>query len=165
MSLIAIDRDASTVEIAGRIFPAAAVICPPEDGFPDRDDYDRSLGSGGGDLSVFIPAENGVLIRVEQTTVNEETGAQRLDMSIDARTCYRSDDIEGWIWLPYGVGLRNGALVAPYALHNDEWDWRGCEPTWVVWFIDWVASKPFTQPEGPPVALVRLDHFKEDACA
>lgn len=61
-----VDRIASTIEIAGRRFPAAALICPPLSDDPDDTERERGLGAGGGDRSVYVPAENGVLFEVEE---------------------------------------------------------------------------------------------------
>lgn len=157
MTYMTIDRTASTVEIAGRTFPAVALICPP---VPDSEysEEDLALAAGRGDQSVYIPAENGVLFRVEEKSNERYHG---LDLSIDARTCERSWAGDEWLYLPWEVGLLDGELITDGKRHSAAWDWRWAEPDWVVETIDRLARKPFQQPEGEPVRLVRLDYFAE----
>jgi hypothetical protein len=152
-SLILIDRTASTVEIAGRRFPAVGLICPPEDDRPQESERDRALAAGGGDQSVYVPAENGVLFRVEEGRNEHHHG---LSLDINARTCRRYYSGGEWLWLPCDVAVIDGELL-PGSWSN----WYWAEPDWVVETIDRLSHKPFTQPDGPLCQLVRLDHFEQ----
>jgi len=150
-ALLFIDREASTVTIAGRRYPAVALICP-QDTEP-RPDRDRALAVGGGDQSVYIPAENGLLFRVEEGRNERYHG---LSLEPNARTCRQVEDYDGWMWLPWTIGVIDGVLV-PGA--SNCWYWA--EPEWVVETIDRLSRKSFMQPDGPLVQLVRLNHFDE----
>lgn len=153
MSLISINRDASTVEITGRLFPAATLICPqdPPDVEP-RSELSRALGTGGGDHSVYIPAENGLLFRVEESRNERHHG---LSLDLDARTCELVWSVDEYLYLPWSVGYFDGRFVAGT---TNCWMWA--EPGWVVETIDRLSVKPFTQPEGPLAQLVPLSHFE-----
>lgn len=149
-----LDHASSTVTLADRRFPAVVCICPPED-YLDRDDEDRSLGTSGTySTEAVIPAENGVLFHVE--TMGQ--GRDGLALAMWARTCYRTEPtpVDGWIWLPHSLNLHDGEFTrCPVGT----FDWRNAEPEWVVETIDRLSRKPYTEPEGPAMRLVRLDHF------
>lgn len=150
--LVVIDRAASTVEIAGRRFPAVALICPLADDH-EESEADRALGSGGGDQSVYIPAENGLLFQVQEQRNERYHG---IDLYPSARTCEQVHSNDEWLWLPWSVAVIKGRLVAG---KSNVWCWAEAE--WVVETIVRLSRLPFTQPEGPPVQLVSLDYFKE----
>jgi hypothetical protein len=159
-SAVKVDTDRSTVHIGGRCFPAALVICPPEDWHIERDEYDRSLG-GGSHLTTeaIIPAENGVLFGVETM------GADRpgLQLRLNAATCERvaqgqADEQEApWIWIPHAVSVVDGDLVAGW---HGIWQWSNADPEWVVETIDRLSRKPFERPDGPVARVVPLNYFE-----
>lgn len=139
-----------TVTIAGRTFPVAMLICPPDD--RPTTDADRSLGGGTpNDLSRYVLAENGLLFMVEP----EPAGT--LTLALHARTCIRTlafdHDDDDDLWLPHAVTLVDGELTT---LAGGVFMWMGCEPEWVVETIDRLSRKAFTQPPGPAVRLVPL---------
>lgn len=155
--LIAIDQEASTVTIADRRYPAVALICPVSDN-PNATEEDRALGACGAapnDRSVYIPTENGLLLRVE-----EGRNESRHGLSLDpcARTCERVQDPDGWLWLPRPVGWFGGVLLVG---RSNVWYWA--EPEWVVEMIDRLSVLPFEQPPGEPTQIVRLNHFRQVA--
>lgn len=152
--LVVIDRAASTAEIAGRRFPAVTVICPNYEG-EDRTERDRALAAGGGDQSVYIPAENGLLLRVEEAENEKYHG---IGMDLHARTCEAVWSVDEYVYLPWSVGLVDGALV-----HGTSNFWSWAEPDWVVETIDRLSRKPFTQPDGPLMDLVPLHYFDREA--
>lgn len=153
--LVVIDRAASTAEIAGRRFPAVTVICPNHED-EDRTKRDRALGAGGGDQCVYIPAENGLLLRVEEAR-NEKYHAISLDLH--ARSCELVWSVDEWIYLPWNVAVIDGKLVAGT---SNFWSWA--EPEWVVETIDRLCRKPFMQPDGPLLEIVPLHYFDREAC-
>ena len=118
---------------------------------------DRALGwAGDRGRSAYVPAENGVLFRVELDD-DDET----LTLCMDARTCRRDYDPNdgSWLWLPHSVYLVDGTLVAEDRSLRGIFCWRGAEPEWVVETIDRLSLRPFAQPEGPEMRLVHLDYF------
>lgn len=139
--------EAGMVSIAGRRFPSVIVVCPPGPDRPDQPEWDRSLGgTGPGDGSHWIPAENGLLFMVEDWNPSAPHETGRLELGVYARTCdlarFPNDDHP--MYLPWRVGASDG------------WGaWWGCEPWWVVEQIDRLSRRPFTQPPGPEVRLVR----------
>lgn len=137
-----------TVTIAGRSFPVAMLICPPDE--RQTTDKDRSLGGGSpNDLSRYVLAENGVLFMVEPDSDSTWT------LALFARTCILTLEVDkdDDLWLPHAVILREGELSA---LGSGTYMWSHCEPEWVVETIDRLSRMPFTQPAGPVVRLVPL---------
>lgn len=152
--LVVIDRAASTVEIAGRRFPVVALICPLAPGQRDEGERDRALG---GDRMAYIPAENGVLFRVEEYRNEHYHG---IDLEPAARTCHLHWHVDEALYLPWSVLVIDGELAAstearPFC------DWRYAEGDWVVETIDRLSRKPFMQPPGEPARLVPLNYFRE----
>lgn len=154
---IVLDRDASTVTIAGRTFPAVGLICPPIDG-QDYDDQDRTLGAGRADQSAYIPAENGVLFRVEY---GENERYRGLSLDLNARVCEKAWSVDEWLYLPASVVIRAGQLVGGCHVRGIG-SWYFAEPDWVVETIDRLSRRPYTEPEGEPARLVRLDHWTKE---
>ena len=156
-AFISIDRTASTVTIAGRTFPAVALICPPLDGDDTYSDHERTLASGGGDQSAYIPAENGVLFGVDY---GENERYRGLSLDLRARTCERVWSVDEWLYLPHDVSLLGGRLVpGDQGVHS----WMWAEPGWVVETIDRLSRRPYQEPEGESARLVRLDHFTKES--
>lgn len=154
------DDRTSTVAIDGRRFPAATVVCPPVEG-DESPDLDRALGTratGGGDLSLYIPAENGVLFEIND--VPEWPG---LTLSLRARTCHLYiDPNDGTqMWLPQWAYLRDGYITT--VDDGGAWHWDKADPDWVAETILRLSHKPYMQlvPSGPEVRLVPIDHFGE----
>lgn len=151
-----VDLDTSTVTIAGRRFPACGLICPLVDGYDDSR-ADRLLGSryGPGVLNdpawhVMIPAENGVLVSVEQYDSTDVAA-----VALYARTCHLAHPpvADPPLWLPQDLTICNGRIVA--ATFHFVSRWQGAEPDWVVEFIDRVGRYPYREPPGPRAELVR----------
>lgn len=143
------------VTVGGRRFPTVTVICPQDPDAPARDDASRSLGgTGPGDGSFWIPTENGMLLSVEDWRPAVGFAAPgRLELSVYARTCTRVVGLdEAPSWLPWSVGLAGGVLSTDVAGVGG---WIDAEPEWVVETIDRLSRRPFTQPPGPEVRLVR----------
>lgn len=142
-----LDIDTSTVEIAGRWFPACVLVCPPDDG-KANDDWDRTLGTPW----VYIPLESGALVCCQPT---ERSG---LECSLVARSCRLSVSPADSCWLPHQLRLDGRRLVPGW-----QW-WTGCEPAWLVEHIDRVSTFAYSQPPGPLVELRRLaDEPKQPA--
>ena len=156
-----VDVEMSTATIGARHFPAALVICPPDNWPVERTEWDRSLGGGSRfGAQAIIPAENGVLFDVEM--MGEDRSG--LSLKLTAATCERVeqgqvDETETpWIWLPHTVSFVNGDLVPGW---HGTWEWSSAEPEWVIETIDRLSHKPFEQPPGPLARLVRLDYFAD----
>lgn len=139
----------STTEIAGRRFPSCALVCPPAD--DDKlSDWSRSLALD--ESEVFIPAENGLLFQVQSTP-------KGWNLNLYSPTCYLYDVGDGFpVWLPFPVAIVGGALVGVPHAHGyrmpGPWDWREADDEWLVEFIDRIAAKPFSPPDGPRVRMV-----------
>lgn len=148
-----VDVAASTVEVAGRSFPACVLRCPDDEDYP-HEPRDRVLG-GKGKLSaeVFVPLESGVLVAVER---EDSTGD--LFVAVKARTCERVRDFDfdgGTSWLPWSLRLDGKALVVAPGFTPNSW-WARCEEWWVAEQLSRLADMSYEEPSGPSVDLLRL---------
>jgi len=157
---VKVDVPRSEVTIGDRRFPAVALLCPPAPEQPEPA-KERVLGEPvrAKYPCVYVPCENGVLIQLQK----EDKG---VTVMLDARTC----ELDEWrvagpnagpdkLWLPQPVCIlagkvgkwldRRGLLAGP-------WHWDSADEWWVVEHIDRVSVMPYTEPEGPPVRLMRL---------
>lgn len=145
------------VLIGDRWFPVVALVCPQEEGLPERSPFDRSLGVKS-DPVMYVPAENGVIFSVEHDTSKAaRPGTWRMDLLCAA--CERSYEPDGgWMWLPISVWINGvGDLVAG-GERASGW-WIDADAEWVVETIDRLSRKPFTVPDGPRVQFApRVDN-------
>lgn len=136
------------VQVADRWFPVVALVCPQEEGLPERSALDRSLGVKS-DPVMYVPAENGVIFALEHDTSQAaRPGTWRMDMLCAA--CERSYEPDGgWMWLPISVWINSdGDLIAG---GDRATFWIDADAEWVVETIDRLSRKPFTVPDGPRV--------------
>jgi hypothetical protein len=161
-----LDYTTSTVEIAGRRFPAANAVCPPTGPDDTDSERDRMLAGHGGpgtiglstSYEVLIPCENGVLVSVE---LDSKYGYK---VSLHSRTCRSEPWDDTHIMIPCFVSIVGGNLVAEQhrnprgglTVPSGPWRWDGAEPEWIVELIDRVGRMPFIQPPGPEVRLISL---------
>lgn len=131
-----VDLKISTVELAGRRFPACVLICPIAETDP-RSAWDRTLGLPW----VYIPLESGILVGLEEDT-------RGLECRLYSRTCefHSSENV----WLPHWLGLHGRRIIPGW-----QW-WSGCEEEWLVEHIDRISTFAYEQPPGPLVELRRL---------
>jgi hypothetical protein len=137
--MIEVDVARSTVTIAGRVWPACALVCPPHtpgsDGLPPPADSDtewnRMLGAGpshgprvGGCWEVFVPLENGLYVELQ--VFPDEA---RIDMTLALAVCAP----EGWpdrdatCWLPVTARIERCAVVIDQRCTA----WQRCDLDWI----------------------------------
>lgn len=165
--MIRLDVDTSTCVIAGKAFPACALIPPAPPCEPGMTRWDRILGdpwtkwnptinsSWANELRtmrhllVYVPMENGVLCTISG---NDREG--HYTVQLHHHTCVRSDepndDVGHWLWMPADMMLtRQGITVM------DRYHWRSRGAT-IIWYgaaEDWVAElipRLATKPVDPP---------------
>lgn len=148
------DIAASTVTIAGRIFPAVGLICPTVDGL-DASPLDRLLGDTAdwGDKAepyAFVPCENGILIELTQ-----DAGDGTYEVQLVAHQCVYHD-FGGPQWTPRTMEVDGDRIVLFNGRSKAPWLWEHAEPDWLADHIDRMSRKTVIIPAGPRVQPIPL---------
>jgi len=167
-SISVLQIELSTIVLAGRMFPAAIMVCPPttkqeEDGQPWTK---RALG-GQSFLSwnVHIPMENGFLAAVERSHYgpkNPDPG-WTWDLQVWSRTCHlREQDNEDEIWLPFfGDVVGNEIFTERRPDVGGIFSWGHCREDWLVEMIDRLGTMAAHHDRtGPQVTLKKLSDIE-----
>ncbi len=164
--MLEVDIDTSTVEFAGRRFPAVGLVCPthPDENPDAKTRAMRTLGGPYGihhtKTEVYIPCENGLLVSVDDGRF------LKLTVTLYVLECYESTDFSRHRgWLPAWVRLAGGQLKAEDFLRSRKpvpgnWFWDDADPEWTVELIDRISRFPLENAlDGPPCEVVKLDEL------
>ena len=151
--VVMVDVPRSSVIVAGRRWPACALICPDYEG-DELGDWHHLLGGPfshceGKQFEIYVPLENGVLAEIIVMPTEP-----RYDLSLHIATTTAMHFATDGSWLPTSLSLTStGDLV----VNHRATPFHHCDPEWINETLDRASRKGVVgSGDGPACRLISL---------
>jgi hypothetical protein len=158
----------STIVLAGQMFPAGIIVCPPtEHEVAEGYDWlDRSLGGQGYySWSVYIPMENGFLVHIDRNHYGRKNPnpGWHWSMTLYSRTCSlrQHPPPDRDLYLPMFGTVVGHEIFTETKNFQGIACWNQCEEEWMVEMLERLGTMAAHHDvEGPQVEIRKLSEIE-----